>query len=141
MEDDIGKDQEKLKMTWITDQIAIGNYIDAQNIANEVDAILCLKENCCDDERIDLEILTLPLIDGSGNNRRFFDDAVDFIDDVVFDGEKILVHCHAGRSRSVCIVARYFMIKYGMIREDALSTIESKRDVYLSPGIEEILII
>ncbi len=130
-----------LEMDWITGQIAIGNFIDAQNVSNEVDAILCLKENCCDEERIDFEILTLPLLDGSGNDKRLFDDAVEFIHDVVSNGEKILVHCHAGRSRSVCILARYFMIKHGMNRKDALSIIESKRDIYLSPGIEEILII
>ena len=128
-------------MDWITEQIAIGNFIDAQNALNEVDAILCLKENCCDEGRVDLEILTLPLFDGFGNDKRLFDEAVGFIDDVVSDGEKILVHCHAGRSRSVCIVARYFMIKNGMDRKEALLKIESKRDIYLSPGIEEILMI
>lgn len=128
-------------MDWITEQIAIGNFIDAKNISNEVNAILCLKENCCDEGRVDLEILTIPLLDGSGNNKRFFDEAVDFIDNVVSGGEKILIHCHAGRSRSVCILARYFMIKYGMNRKEALSKIEAKREIYLSPGIEEILIL
>ncbi len=128
-------------MDWITTQIAIGNFIDAQNISDKIDAILCLKKNCCDEERIDLEIMNLPLIDGPGNDKRLFDDAVEFIHDVVSDGEKILVHCHAGRSRSVCILARYFMIKHKMTQEQAISVIKSKRDIYLSPGIEEILMI
>ena len=85
--------------------------------------------------------MCLALVDGAGNNRRYFDDAVDFIDDVVSSGERILVHCHAGRSRSVCIVARYFMLKHNMTRNQALEKIEEKREIYLSPGIEELLVI
>jgi len=64
---------------------------------------------------------------------------VDFIHDVVSNNEKILVHCHAGRSRSVCIVARYLMLKKNLTRKQALGKIEEKREIYLSPGIEEIL--
>lgn len=29
-------------MDWITEQIATGNYIDAQQISPEIDAVLCL---------------------------------------------------------------------------------------------------
>ena len=102
---------------------------------------MCLKADCCDDDRVNLDIVNLPLIDGSGNDKRLFDDAVEFIHDIVSHGEKILVHCHAGRSRSVCILVRYFMIKHGMTQEHALSIIKSKRDIYLSPGIEEIFVL
>lgn len=127
-------------MNWITENIAIGNYLDAQNASpNEVDAILCLIDNCCDidDERFDVE--NIPLVDAAGNDKRVFNDCTDFIDDVVSSGDKILVHCHAGRSRSVCIVARYFMLKHGLTSHQALVKIEAKREIYLSPGIEEIL--
>jgi len=35
-------------MDWITENIAIGNFIDAENATkDEVDAILCLKPDCC----------------------------------------------------------------------------------------------
>lgn len=127
-------------MDWITQQIAIGNFIDAENAAEaEIDAILCLKTGCCDENNEYFDVLCLPLTDGSGNSRMDISDAIDFIDDVVSDGEKILVHCHAGRSRSVCIVARYLMMKQYMTREQALNRIESIRDIFLSPGIEELL--
>ena len=127
-------------MDWITASIAIGNFVDAENAsAAEVDAILCLKEDCCDERDQRFYVLTVPLIDGAGNDQRLFDDAVDFIDDIVTDGERILVHCHAGRSRSVCIVARYFMTRKGVTRERALAMIAEKREIFLSPGIEEIL--
>lgn len=127
-------------MDWITPQIAIGNYLDAQNAKEEeVDAILCLKPNCCDETNDTFDIACVPLVDGAGNSRDDFDEAVEFIDAIVSEGDRILVHCHAGRSRSVSIVARYLMLKQGMTRDVALNLIKTKREIYLSPGIEEIL--
>lgn len=127
-------------MDWITDNIAIGNFVDAKQVkTGEVDAILCLIDNCCTEDNDDFDIVVIPLVDAAGNSKRKFKDATDYIDDVVSSGEKILVHCHAGRSRSVCIVARYFMIKDRLTSVQALAKIEAKREIYLSPGIEEIL--
>ena len=126
-------------MDWITDNIAIGNFIDAEKASGKVDAVLCLKPDCCSEDCTDYDVYALPLIDGPGNDKRFLDDAINFIDEVVSSGETILVHCHAGRSRSVCMVARYFMKKKGMTRVQALAKIEAKREIYLSPGIEELL--
>ena len=126
-------------MDWITPQLAIGNYLDAENIINEVDAILCLKPECCDENNTEIDILALPFIDGAGNDKRLIKEAVEYINDIVSDGERILVHCHAGRSRSVCIVARYLMIFEGLTRYQAVAKIQAKREIYLSPGIEEIL--
>lgn len=128
-------------MDWITENIVIGNYLDARQIHAEVDAILCLKEACCNEDNDNMDILCIPLIDGPGNDKRLVDEAIEFIHDVVSSGGRILVHCHAGRSRSVCIVARYLMIKNNMTRHQALRFIGEKREIYLSPGIEEILTI
>jgi protein-tyrosine phosphatase len=98
-------------MDWITDSIAVGNYVDARNLKEgEVDAVLCLIKNCCNVDETKFDVEVIPLADATGNDRRLFNDCVDIIDDVVSSGDKILVHCHAGRSRSVCITARYFMI-------------------------------
>ena len=120
-------------MDWITDSIALGNFVDANNLKKgEVDAVL-------NDTRFDVEVI--PLVDAAGNDKRLFDGCVDFIDDVITSGDKILVHCHAGRSRSVCILARYFMRKEGLTSHQALAKIEAKREIYLSPGIEEILVL
>jgi len=130
----------KMDMDWITEKIVIGNFIDAKNASSsELDAILCLKANCCDENNDEFEITCIPLVDGPGNNYRYLDQAVSFIDEVVSRGDKILVHCHAGRSRSVCIVARYFMVKHDLTSHQALESIKVKREIYLSPGIETIL--
>ena len=128
-------------MDWITDQIAIGNYIDAAGpLPDAVDAVLCLKQDCCDEDRTDVDVLCVPLIDGSGNDPRCIREAVVFIEDVVSAGDSILVHCHAGRSRSVAVVARFLSKSQGITRQSALALIAGKRDIYLSPGIEEVLV-
>ena len=125
-------------MDWITPQIAIGNFLDAKRISTEIDAILCLKGHCCEERRLDIDVLVLPLIDGRGNDRRRIGDAVQYIRDVVNAGDRILVHCHAGRSRSVSVVAYYLTLEEGLTTEQALARIEAEREMYLSPGIEEI---
>lgn len=129
-------------MDWITEQIAIGNFVDAKSLrAGDVDAVLCLIDNCCSIDETKFDVEVIPLVDASGNDRRLFDHCVDFIHDVVTSGDRILVHCHAGRSRSVCITARYFMLKQGLTSHQAIALIEGKREIYLSPGIEEILVV
>lgn len=129
-----------INMDWITTNIAIGNFVDARNVtASDVDAALCLKDGCCDERETRFCVMCVPLVDGPGNDPRLLEDAIDFIDAIVSDGEKILVHCHAGRSRSVCVVARYFMWRRGLPRDAALAKIDSKREIYLSPGVEELL--
>ena len=125
-------------MDWITDQLAIGNFVDAESLPDGIDAVLCLREDCCDG-RTDVDALSLPLLDGPGNDPRDIEDALDFIHEVVTSGQRILVHCHAGRSRSVVVVARYLMQSKGLTAQAALDLIASRRDIYLSPGIDELL--
>lgn len=124
-------------MDWITENIAIGNFLDAQN-PEGIDFILCLKPDCCT-EREDIETVCIPLIDGVGNNRALLRKALAELTQAVADRMKVMVHCHAGRSRSVSIVARYLMESRGMTASEALAFIQQKREVYLTPGIEEIL--
>lgn len=125
-------------MDWIADQIAIGNYRDAAAAKQPIDAILCLT-GCCDERREDMEVLKVPLNDGAGNDPRHVDEAVDFLSDMVDAGARILVHCHAGRSRSVAIVARHLMAHDGLTRSASLARIQASRDIYLSDGIDELL--
>lgn len=127
-------------MDWITENIAIGNFLDARSLReSDVNAVLCLIENCCNEKNRNFDVLTVPLLDSTGNNLKTLQEAFHFIDDVVRNNERVLVHCHAGRSRSVCVVAKYLMIQKGLATTTVLDFIASKREIYLSPGIEEIL--
>ncbi len=126
-------------MDWITDQIAIGNFLDAQALTAEVSAVLCLKEGCPCGERDDVDAIQVPLIDGMGNAEADIAEAVDFIREIVNRGDRILVHCHAGRSRSVVVVARYLMERQGITGDEALSMIAVKREIWVTPGLEQVL--
>lgn len=124
-------------MDWITEQIAIGDAEDAVRETESVDILLCLTRNCCEN-RCDANGCCISLHDGPGNVRAHVLTAVDFIHESVTKGLKILVHCRAGRSRSVAVVAAYFIKYQGFSKSQALATIGAKREFLLSPGIEEI---
>ena len=56
-------------MDWISDQVAIGNFVGAHVMPPAFDAILSLKPDCCDEDRVDVDVLCIPLIDGHGNRK------------------------------------------------------------------------
>ncbi|RCU61423.1 hypothetical protein SETIT_J000700v2 [Setaria italica] len=58
---------------------------------------------------------------------KHFDECFSFIDEAISSGGNVLVHCFAGRSRSVTIVVAYLMKKHQMSLESALSLVRSKR--------------
>ncbi|CAL4956467.1 unnamed protein product [Urochloa decumbens] len=58
---------------------------------------------------------------------KHFDECFSFIDEGISSGGNVLVHCFAGRSRSVTIVVAYLMKKHQMSLESALSLVRSKR--------------
>jgi len=124
-------------MDWITDQIAIGNLNDAIAPDPAIEFILCLKPGCCSD-RSDIDAICIPLVDGAGNNQTLIRQALSELNQAVADGLKVLVHCHAGRSRSVSVVLGHLMESKGITAEEALALIQQKREIYLSQGIEEI---
>lgn len=127
-------------MDWITEHVAVGNFIDARDVTDaDVDAILCLRPGCDCEERDDVDAVVYPLADGPGNRREDVLEAIDFVHGCVQTGERVLVHCHAGRSRSVCVVAAWLALHRGRTRSEALQMIADKRPIYLSPGVEEIL--
>lgn len=59
----------------------------------------------------------------------FFSMTNDFIDDSLDNDEKVLIHCMAGRSRSVTILAAYIIKITGMDVETTLDTIKAKRNI------------
>ena len=71
-------------MDWITSQIAIGNFIDAKNASPiDIDAILCLKTGCWEENDDPFDILCLSLKAGIGNTQRDVTEAIVFIEDAM----------------------------------------------------------
>ena len=56
-----------------------------------------------------------------------FEKAFQFIDKGLEQGHQVLIHCHAGVSRSATIAAMYLMRKYSLTREQALERLIEKR--------------
>ena len=67
--------------------------------------------------------------------KQYFDQSGKFIDDAIKNGGRVMVHCHAGISRSSSIILAY-LIKYkNMSFDEALATAQKKREkINPNPG-------
>lgn len=66
--------------------------------------------------------------------------AYQFIDNCLTKGEKVLVHCFAGISRSATVIIYYLMKKFQMSFTDAYNYVKLKRPiVHINPGFESQL--
>ncbi|XXG83478.1 hypothetical protein AAC387_Pa10g1218 [Persea americana] len=70
-----------------------------------------------------IEVLDSP----DTNLEQHFDECFNFIDEAKRLGGRVLVHCFAGKSRSVTIVVAYLMKKYHKSLSQALDLVRSKR--------------
>ena len=130
----------------ITDKIWIGNYLDARDQESLAKAgirsILCL-DGCMSNrnaEEAGVErIEVVELIDGSGNPPEKFLRAVKLLRDLTSKHSPVLVHCHAGQSRSAAVVCKFFMQEEGNSLGDAMRRITLKRRVAIIAGLQEAL--
>jgi protein-tyrosine phosphatase len=124
-------------ITWITPKIAIGALKDVKRAASHVTAILSLvalpKTIILPS---DVDHLQIPLTDGAGNGERDVRNAVKYLTEFMRDDEPVFVHCHAGRSRSVVILAMALMQHLGISRGAALAMIQKHREISLTSGVE-----
>jgi len=133
-------------MDWITDTIAIGNYIDAEDgelrSTNGIRSMICLNGRLrgVRPEALNLDALeNYDLKDGPGNDLSIFQRAVQSVGRFASHHPKLLVQCHAGRSRSVVVVAAHLMLVHGWNDQEALAFVTSKRESALTAGIEKLL--
>ena len=133
-------------MDWITDNIAIGNYLDARDAAllqlHAFRAVLSLDGTLStgDAKKLGLcEVACHRLIDGAGNDTRVFSLAVDALLRLADSCPPVLVQCHAGRSRSVVVVAAYLIRTKGMSAEQALKHVSSRRAANVTAALANLL--
>jgi protein tyrosine phosphatase (PTP) superfamily phosphohydrolase (DUF442 family) len=131
---------------WITDQVAIGNHEEAQDMAllsqHGFRSVLSLDGTLAarDAGRLGVgAVAAFPLIDGAGNDLRILRLAVEALEDLVRSHAPVLVHCHAGRSRSVIIVAGHLAQSLGIDPVEAIARVAAKRVVCITPALEELL--
>lgn len=63
-----------------------------------------------------------------------FDEAIQFIDEAREQGSGVLVHCHAGVSRSATVTVAYIMKRQGLCLGDAYKFVKDLRPV-ISPNL------
>lgn len=133
-------------MDWITNRIAIGNYLEAADrgllMRHGIRSALSLDGTLkgTDPSELGLQrIECVALDDSAGNDLRVFRRAVDALIDLVGECPPVLVQCHAGRSRSPTVVAGYFVVVEGRRPEDALRRVGEKRDLAVTRGVDSLL--
>ena len=133
-------------MNWITDDIAIGNYLEVQDSEllkrESIASVLSLDATLQGKSPTDLGLKKIEIVslqDSPGNDPRMFQWAVDALTRLRLECAPVLVQCHAGRSRSAVVVAGYLMKSLGIEAEEALAKIAVKRDINVTPGLERLL--
>ena len=78
----------------------------------------------------DFKYLVLNALDTTNTDiSKNFKSTNNFIDDAIQNNSKVLIHCMAGRSRSVTILAAYIISTYGFPVEKTLDFIKNKRNI------------
>ena len=74
-----------------------------------------------------------------GTTRACFGMAVDALERLAQDCPPVLVHCHAGRSRSAVVVAAYLMRVRRIGPAEAVAAVAAVRDVAVTPALVRLL--
>lgn len=112
---------------WLGDITSSENLValDKYQISHIL-TILDYQPKCIDKNRTYLHIYAddLPSTDLITNE---FNKCFEFISQAIDKGQQVLIHCHAGVSRSATIAAMYLMRKYCLTRQQAIERIIERR--------------
>jgi len=133
-------------MDQITNDIWIGSSIEANDrdalLREGIHSILCL-DGCQREVKADelgvRQIDVVELVDGRGNRPEVFLRAVELLKILKRKHSPVLVHCHAGQSRSAAVVCKFFMKEEGDSLGQAMKRITAKRKVSIVAGLQEAL--
>jgi protein-tyrosine phosphatase len=133
-------------MDWVTDQIAIGNRLEAGDAAllagAGIRSVLSLDGTLRERQPSDLglsDIASVSLVDGPGNSAFLFRLALEDLDRLLREAPPVFVQCHAGRSRSVVVVAAHLARALDIDPDEAVRMIASKREINITAGLESLL--
>lgn len=136
----------ELHMDWITERVAIGNYLDAQNPAlikqHAFRSVLSLDGTLSSKHAVEYglaEVSSYDLKDGPGNSMRTFQRAVRDLHRLAEHHPPVLVNCHAGRSRSAVVVAAFLIAANGLSAGEAMAAVAAKRDVNITAELVSLL--
>lgn len=133
-------------MDWITDTVAIGTAIEAHSPGFReqhgflslvsVDGSMTIRKAYSlgyDD------VICSPMKDGPGNDLEAFLRTVDALIAMAQECPPVFVHCHAGKSRSVTVVAAFLVINLRWTVSQAYDFIASKREIQVQSGLPKMI--
>ena len=120
-------------MDHVTDSLLVGDAEDASDHdgirAAGVTVVLSLTHDSPATPARGYRVVDRPLVDGPQNDPERFAAAVDTLRSLLDDGERVLVHCSAGASRSVAVAAAAHALGEGLDADEALATVRAERGV------------
>eukprot|EP01095_Lingulamoeba_sp_RSL-Kostka_P016148 TRINITY_DN7764_c0_g1_i1.p1 TRINITY_DN7764_c0_g1~~TRINITY_DN7764_c0_g1_i1.p1 ORF type:complete len:207 (-),score=37.53 TRINITY_DN7764_c0_g1_i1:67-687(-) len=124
----------KWKAVQINDYMYLGNKNDAENIIalkhNNITHILNVANNVPNYFPTDFKYKNLNVRDFGKDKgiSRVFGEALMFMqNNILYDESKVLIHCWAGRNRSVTIVIYLLMVIEGKTLKEAYTDVKQKR--------------
>jgi len=133
-------------MDWITETIAIGNRLEAHDSslrAHEGFRSLISLDGSMTDDRAQAigyeDWVCITMVDGPGNDLAAIRKVVRALVDMAKGSPPVLVHCHAGRSRSVTVVAGYLVKTRAWSVQAAYDYIATKRETAVQDGLPDLL--
>jgi Fe-S-cluster containining protein len=106
------------QLTWITANLAVGHapmsYADLDHIrAQGIDAIVNLCGEFCDLHEIEresgFEVYFLPIADESAPDMAEMEKGLHWLDEAIYLGKKVLIHCRHGIGRTGTFVTAYLL--------------------------------
>ena len=83
-------------------------------------------------------VRTVHLVDGP-NEKLVFERAVKALEELVGQYERVVVHCRAGRSRSVAVVAAYLRRTMNIQADAVLALVTAKRKTAIAPKLARLV--
>ncbi len=123
------------ELTWITSSLAVGyapmSYAELEAIeAQGIDAIVNLCGEFCDlheiEEKSGFEVYFLPIPDENAPDMAEMEKALEWMDEALYLGKKVLVHCRHGIGRTGTFVSAY-LIRRGLGLKVAEKTLKGTR--------------
>jgi len=134
--------KQKVKPVELIDGLYLGSRFDIKKIEElSIRKVVNLNQKIkypkCVEDVYFIRSLDLP----SFNMAKFFDSAFDYINRALENGEKVLVHCYGGISRSATICAAFLIRKMGWSADKTIEYIQERRCKALpNPGfIKQLL--
>ena len=109
---------------------SIGSASNLKQLQNfKITHIVCCASGIKNFFPDDFKYINLNLLDSEKEDiKQYFKESFDFIDEAIKNGGNVLVHCHAGVSRSSSILISYIMKSKKMKLNEVLDLLKTKRE-------------